>query len=898
MQRGSRLRAYRALLWLFPSDFREERGPELATLFRDMCAEWDEAGKTLGIRFWASLIWDTSIQAAGEWVSLFREAIGSALTQSSGEHMFALISDIRYAARQLLRQPTYSAMVVILMALGIAGNAAVFRVFNGLFLRPLPFENAEQLVDIDETAPKWDLEYLSIAYRDYVAWSENNNTFHSMMVFDNGGGNFVGDGGAQRVDYLAATHTVDEVLGLTPLLGRFFTAEEDHPDGPRVMMLSQAFWRQEYGSDPDVVGRTVSMDGRLVEIVGVLPAQFEIPIDGRVPRVWTPIDPATYGRSRSARALLAIARLGPGGTIESAREVLNVVTARVAAEHPDSMADRGATIASLHETLRGASRTPLTLLGGAALLFLLAACGNVAGLQLEQHEQRRRDLGVRLALGARSRDLVGQFLAEGVLLCLAGCLAALAIAGGALHWLPTVLELMGGRPPVLAMESAVPGLDRSTLASMAGIGILATAALALLPALALGRRDALGLLRSRDFAGGGRYRRGLVVAQVAISVVLLLGNGLLLRSFTNLAGEDPGFSVDAATRFGLGIPAARYPEETDQIELHRRIAARLERLPGVRDVGLIARLPLGNTPAFATGFELVADDAAAPPEPLRTRINVASAGFFRALEVPLLRGRLVDWNEGPNSSRALLVSDSFATAYLPEQPLGARLRVGFRSAINPAGTEWEVVGVVGDLRQAALGAAPEPTVYLPASQFPLDGGSYVLGGGSEGPGHAAAVREAVWEVDPGLQEVRVVTMRSRLRDSLSAPRTAVAFATTFGSLAILLTSLGIYGAIAVETARRRREIALRQALGARASQVFGLIVRRGLALSIAGTAIGLPSFWWAGDLLRSRLHGVAPSDPLTAVGVAALVALLTALACSAPAIRALRVAPMETIRES
>ena len=430
--------SYRRLLRLFPRDFRERRGVELERLFSEMCTEWEEEGRVLGLRFWSSLVWDTSKEALGEWFSLFRETIGSTMTQSLGEHMSALIGDIRYALRQLVRQPLYSTMIITLMALGIAGNTSVFRVFNGLFLRPLPFDNPEQLVDLDETAPQWNLEYLNIAYRDFAAWRDNNSTFQSMMVYNSGGGNFVGDGEAQRVTYLNATHTIDEVLGLEPLLGRFFGPEEDHPDGPRAALLSQGFWEQEYASDPNVLGRTVSVNGYPIEIIGVLPpeARFMADVD-----MWMPL--RQVETNFTGWGLSGMGRLRPDATIEQARANLMTIHKGLIDQWEVNEVS-SPVMSSLRDRYLGDYRLGGRFLLGAVGIVLLIACANIAGLMTARSMSRSSEMAIRLAMGAPRRRIVRQLLTE------SSVLAGIGAATG------TVLGVWGSNALIAPLADQFP----------------------------------------------------------------------------------------------------------------------------------------------------------------------------------------------------------------------------------------------------------------------------------------------------------------------------------------------------------------------------------------------------------------------------------------------------------
>lgn len=804
---------------------------------------------------------------------------------------------MRLAARALLRTPASTALSVLALALGLGGAIAFASAARALWLAPLPFAEPDRLVALAEVSAAGALTPSSMATVD--DWRAQASAFRRL-------------GGARSQTFLVASGSESlgieavgqvtagflEALGTATIAGRIFTTEELR-DGARAVVLSGAFAGEAFGTPGHAVGRTLSLNDVEHVVVGVLPAAFELPIGGRVPRLWTPIDPALYGERRSARALTVVGRLRDAVSANEARSQLSTITARLA-NTDEAMAGRSAAVQTLHEALRGAGAAPLKLLGVAAALFLLTAAINVAGLQLERVLRREREIGVRLALGAGGRDLLRHLGAEAALLCGAGLLSGLVVAAALLAALPVLFELSGGLPPLLRLQAHSLRLESFGVGIAMTVALLLTAGLTAAPVAVLGRRDAAGLLRGdadgSGGAGGRRGRRAIVVAQVALSVVLVMGAGLLLRSFAALAAEDPGFDARNATTFGIGIPEARYPTEPEQIDLHHRLDARLRDLPGVAEVGLVARLPLGGSSAFATGFELVGARPDTGEPALRARINVASAGFFRALGIPLQRGRLVDWDEGPEAPRALVVSSSFASRYLPVEPLGTRLRLGFRSGINPPGTEWRVVGVVGDVRHASLGEEPEPTLYLPASQFPLDGGSYVLAGAPFSERHALGVRDAVWDVDAQLQEVRLGSMQERVGDSLAEPRSALAFGVAFGAMALLLTGLGIYGALAVETVRRRRELAIRQALGATPAATVALVLRAGLSIAALGALLGLPVGWQVTALLASVLHAVRPGDPLTSAAVVLVVAGLAAGAAALPALRAVRVSPIETLR--
>jgi predicted permease len=861
-----------------------ENGQELSTLFSDMCAEWDEEGKTLGIRFWASLVWDTSIQAGGEWVSLMRTGIGSAMAQSSGDHMFALIGDVRYAVRQLLRQPTYSAMVVVLMALGIAGNAAVFRVFNGLFLRPLPFENPEQLVDLDETAPKWDLEYLNIAYRDYAAWSRNNNTFQSMMVFDAGGGNFVGEGGAKRVDYLATTHTADEVLGLQPSLGRFFTPEEDHPDGPRVMMLSQAFWQQEYGADPSVVGRTVSMDGRSVEIVGVLPAEARFMDDADI---WVPLRETET--EFDGWGLNGIGRLNPGTSVDQALANLTAVH-EAYMEELDFVGISSPVIAPLRDRYLGEYRLGGGFLLAAVGMVLLIACANIAGLMSARAMSRASEMAVRVAMGAPRRRIVRQLLTESVVLASIG--AAVGVALGTWGSNALVAPLADQFPSFVRFDLDIRFLG-FTLAVTMGAALL----FGLAPALRASASSGASAITNRSTASA--RDRGimswLVTGEVAMAMVLLVIGGLSVLDAHRLGQVDPGFDPDGVTAYAVELPSIRYEDGESRAAFVSSYLERLEAIPGVESATAATALPLQGH----WGWFFVADGAPPRSEDDANPVvlnRAVSPSYFETMGVELVAGRVFDEFDGREGSEAVIVNETFVRTHLSHvpDPIGSRVAPG--TSVDDGSTWFTVVGVTKDVKHYGVDEEMRPGVYVPFQMLPRAG--FLIGLKTRGDRAAAlsSARAVTAEMDVELPLFGMETMAERMDASLLTRRATSWLIGAFSTIALLLAVAGIYGVISYSVGHRKQEIGIRMAMGARQQQVLREVLRQGMVLVVLGVGLGLGVSFAGAGLVSGILVGVNPTEPLVYVGVTAVLVGVAALANYLPARRAAGMNPMRALR--
>lgn len=873
-------RAYRLLLRLFPRSFREDHAAEMESLYRTMRREWEEVRGGVGPRFWMSLTWDTCREAAGEWLTLSRDILRSTTTTTVGDTMSAFFGDVRYAVRQLLRQPGYGLMIVLLMTFGIAGNAAVFRVFNGLFLRPLPFENPERLVDLDETAPQWDLEFVNMAYPDFAVWRRDNRTFEAMTVFQQGGLNFAAEGSAERIDYLAATHDIDDVLGIEPHLGRFFTAEEDVEDGAYVGLVSMGFWERQFGGSPDVLGQTVMVNGRALEIIGVLPeeARFVGEADLWIPLQRPESDDSGWGLS-------GIGLLRPEVTVEQAAADLTAIHRGMVEARPVNEIT-SPVIHSLRDRYLGDFRLGSGFLMGAVGIVLLIACANIAGLMFARSLAREGEMSIRLAMGAPRMRIIRQLLTESVLL--AGVGAAVGTALG--FWASSYL--------VNAMDDQFPSwvtfdLDLRFVAFTLAVTMGAAILFGLAPALqASGAK--LNLSSSTRTTASGAKRRimsTLVAAEVAMAMVLLVVGGLSTLDVRRLSAVDPGFVSEGVLTYRLQLPNTRYPDAEARTAFATAYLESLRRLPGVTNATLASTLPLsGHWGWFyeADGHERSEDDA--NPVVLN---RVVTPGYLETMGVPLVRGRTFnDFDGREEGTQAAIVNETFVRTHLShvEDPVGARIRTG------PQAPWVTVVGVARDVKHYGVDQEMRPGVYLPWQQFPLSRFMAALTTDGDPAQLAAAARRATAELDPELPLFSVNTMDVQLAESLWTRKATSGLIAIFSTVALLLAVAGIYGVISYTVGQRTQEISIRMAMGAQGGQVLSQVVRQGMRLVTVGVVVGLVVSVAGAGLMAGMLVDVSAREPWVYLGVTLVLLGVAAAANYLPARRAARLDPMGVLR--
>lgn len=806
--------------------------------------------------------------------------------------METLIQDIRYAVRRLLKSPGFSLIAIATLALGIGANSAIFSVVDAVLLRSLPYAEPDRLVMLFNS--RGDNPRFPVSAPNYLDFREQEQLFTGAAAFDQDRDyNLTGIGDPMRLKGAEISAELFDVLGTRPALGRGFRAEENEPGSGAVVVLSNATWQQYFGSDPQVIGRTLSLDGAVRTVVGVMPPGFDFPAGSAL---WTPLEYNAQFRddgNRGSHYLGVVARLRPGVTPERADAEMRALGDRLATEY-DQLANSSATATSMHEVMVGAIRPALLILLGAVGLVLLIACANVANLLLARAAAREGELAVRTALGAGRWRLVRQLLTESVLLSLIGGGIGLLLA----YWGTDALVAL--QPQGIPRLGEV-GVNATVIAFTGGIALATGILFGLIPALQVTGGELTGAIKEGSRGalsgrGGNRVRGGLVMAEMALAVMLLAGAGLLIRSFAGLMRVDPGFQAQQVLSVNLSLPGASYSDDAAVREFYSRLQERLHSLPGATSAGAVSSLPLSGR-TMILGFFPADGEAPRPGEMPTAHVRVATPDYFRTLGIPLKSGRTFTPADRPGTPVVLLLSEAAARRIFPgEDPLGKRVAVTMGSAAYPDGVSGEVVGVVGNVHQQGLDRAVEPEVYVAFDQVPFRSMDLTVRTTDEPFSLAAGVREAVREIDPNLPVSDFRTVEQVVAESVSQPRFYMMLLTLFAAVALTLAAVGIFGVISFTVTQRTREIGMRMALGADARTVLGMVVRGGMRMVLVGLAIGLVLTFTLTRLVKGMLFGVAPTDPLTLLGVVLVLGGVALLACWLPARRATRIDPMVALR--
>ena len=806
--------------------------------------------------------------------------------------MDILAQDLRYTLRLLRRAPAFAALVIGTLAVGIGANATILSVVDAVFLRPFPYAAPDRIVQAYENLRDKPRLYGNVSFANFSDWRAASHTFSGLIAITGGGANLTTNGAAERVTTIPATANIFGVLGVQPQLGRGFAPGEDDPGAARVAVLSDGFWRRRFAGDRGAIGRVIDIDGAPTTIVGVMPPGFVFPAGGRVPDLWMPLAVSAEQRAnRGGRYLDVYGRLAPGVTVDQAATEMRQIAARLERQYPNDNANRSVLLMPLREAVAGYVRQPLFVLVGAVVLVLLVACANVASLLLARAATREHDIAVRLALGASRGRLTRQFLTESIVLAVLG--AAVGTLGA---WL--VLRTVGS---VGMRFLPVPGdipLDARVLGILLSISVASGVLFGIAPALrgsATPLRDAIaGAGKATAGAPRQRSRSALVVAQIALSLVLLVGAGLLLRTFLLLVHTSTGLDAAGVVTTRLSV-SRRGADSTATGRANRVFTPLLERVratPGVVAAGVTTHIPLERWGTNGNFWIVGRPKPAAGQEPY-AEFRIVSPGYFAALGIPIRRGR--DFSDADHSTvnEPVLVNDAFVRRELPGvDPIGQRI------AIDDT-TIFTIVGVAGDVRQAGLDSPPLAEIYFAYRSeratwlTPIN---LVVRTRLSTTAAVAAVRQAVAAVAPDVPLYQISTMEEIIGASLGSRRLNLWLIGSFGAITLLLAAAGLYGVVAYTVAQRTREVGIRMALGAQRGEVVRLVLRYGAVRAATGIAVGLVIAYVATHALSTMLVGVRASDPLTYVGVAVLLAL-TALAASwMPARRAARVDPMIAIR--
>jgi putative ABC transport system permease protein len=795
--------------------------------------------------------------------------------------------DLRYGLRMLRKNPGFTAVAVFTLALGIGANTAIFSVVHGVLLRPLGHADPDRLVMIwaNDTREKSEKNFFSMP--DVQEYRAQLKSFEHLAAFSPQWSFVLTAGEPERIRGYWVSASVFPMFGIRPLLGRGFTAEEDRAGGPPVAVISYALWQRRLGGDPQIVGKPLALEGTSATIIGVLPPSFRWLDTGDifVPLMQNPRAAA----GRQLRMMVMGGRLKPGVTIEQARAEMDAQAAGLAAQYPATNNGIGGTLLPLHEEITGKARPALLALLGAVAFILLIACVNVASLLLARAATRQREIAVRAALGAGRARLARQLMAESLLLAGAAAVAGLLLATWGMNALVNFLPADLPRREEIRVDAVVLLF---TLAATLVTGVCFGLAPAWqLSKLALGESLKEGARGASQGTSAGRLRGALVAAEVAICVVVVIGTGLLVRSFIKLHAVDPGFHAESVLSFEMPVPS-RYADPVARLALYDRFYTRVEALPGVLAAGDTTRLPLAGRYGNPTSVLSIEGDAKPESELPQVDFRRAGRNYFQAMQIPLLSGRFFAATDTPATEPVAILNQVAAQRFFPGQdPVGRRVRAG--SGTQP----WlRVVGVVGSVRHDGLQAAPRPELYVAVSQNPPVNPQVVVRATGDAAALAPAIRQAVREIDPAIPLFYVETLEQVRYRSLAQPRFQVYLFGAFAGLALVLAVVGVYGVMAYSVAQRTREIGIRMALGAQRSDVLRLILRHGALLAGVGVAIGLALAFGLSRFLATLLFETSVTDPITYAAVVALLALIALAACLIPAGRASRVDPLVALR--
>jgi predicted permease len=867
---------FSSLLRLFPFDFRSDYGRDMAHTFADQRREAERAGAPGLLRLW----WET---------------LGGIFTTAPREHWEMFRQDAAYAVRMMRKNPGFTLVVVLTLALGIGANTAIFSVINGVLLRPLPYEKGNELIRLRQQAPKAGFNDVSFSVKEWQDYAQQNSTlagtaeYHSMYF------TLYGQGEAQRLQIGVVSANFFDVMGVKPILGRLFLPGEDRVGADPVLVLTYGYWKNVMGGDPNAVGKTFEMNDRVHTVIGVLPPLPDYPDSNEMfmPSSSCPFRsrPRTV-ESRNARMLTVFARRKPGVNNEQVSADLGVIASRLEAQYPDSYpkADGyGMNVLPIHEEMTGGARLTFLILLGTAGLVLLLTCANVANLTLSRQIRREQELAIRATLGASLARVLRQLLTESTILALAGGALGLVVATAGTSLLVTFAARFTPRTGEIGINSTVLLF---TFAISIATGILFGA----IPAFASRQQLAAALSQGGGRASGSlarhRMRNMLVTAQVAISFILLIGAGLMLRSVSKLQEVDPGYHPENVLSSAVSLSFTKYMEPKDSLAFYEKLLERLSNRPGVVSAAVSMTVPLDGQMGSMDGQVQIQGRPVSPGTPApKVDFRIVSPGYFKTLGIPLLRGRDFTSSDRAEGEQVAIVNASLAKHNWPDgDPIGQR-------ASSDDGKTWmTIVGVVGDVKQYGLNRASTDEFYVPMAANPLRAASVLIRTSGNPLLMSKEIAHAAHEIDAQQPVTRILTLEQIRSEWLASPRLTAMLISIFAGLALVITLAGISGVMALAVSQRTREIGIRMALGATRESVLRMVLWQGMVLVGIGLVIGFAGAPPLTRMMKDLLFGVQSTDPLTFCAVALVVLTVAAGACFVPSRRAASVDPMVALR--
>ena len=804
-----------------------------------------------------------------------------------------LWKNLVYSARMLWKKPSLTAVAIIAIGLGIGANTAIFSVVNTVLLQPLPFPQPKQLVNIASEQRNQTLDGRgTTSVPDFLDIQKSSTTLQYVATFQ-GSGTFTTDGNEpERLLGAMVSYDYFNVLGVKPELGRAFTPDEDKPGAAPVVLISHALWQRRYAGDPNIVGREIDLGGKTT-VVGVMPPGFEFPISDEKQDYWEPLFPASFMTKevrdeRANRFLPVIGRLKPGVTVEQAKADLDLISRQIEQSSPVSNTNVAFNTVSMHEDLTRDYRPALLVMLGAVGLVLLIACANVANLLLARAVSRQKEIAIRMALGASRRRIAGQLLMESVLLALAGGVVGLLLA----TWGADLLVAYG---PADVPRLRDVGLDRYVLFFTLGLAMLTGIIFGLAPALHASKPAPGNMLKESGrgvYSGRNRMRSALIVSEVALSLMLLAGAGLLINSFWRLLRTDAGFNPKGVLALDIPLSRETYKTTEERVAAFQQLIARMKTVPGVRDVSVVSNVPLSEND-IEVSFQIEGREPYKPGEEAVADYTVAGNDYFRTMDITLLRGRVFTDSDTANSPSVMVVSKAFTKVYFPsEDVIGKRIILD-----GPNKTPREIVGVVDDVRRKGLDTGVQPEMYFSFVQKPERRLNLVIRSTTEDASLLTpAARAEVKAFNPRQIIWRAQTLEQMLSTSVAPRRFNMMLLGIFAGVALVLAAVGLYGVMSYSVSWRTQEIGIRMALGAKRTDVLRMVVRQGMTMTLIGLALGLVGVIALSRVMVGLLYGVSPTDPFTFAGVSIVLLAVALLACLIPARRATRVDPIVALR--